>query len=58
MNRAEFLGHVMKNYLHSICVSGTHGKTTTTGMLSSILIETDLEPTIFLGGEMDSIGVI
>ncbi|MBP1924165.1 UDP-N-acetylmuramate--alanine ligase [Sedimentibacter acidaminivorans] len=56
MDRAEFLGYVMKNYHNSICVSGTHGKTTTTGMLSSILIETDLEPTIFLGGEMDSIG--
>lgn len=56
MDRAEFLGYVMKNYQNSICVSGTHGKTTTTGMLSSILIETDLEPTIFLGGEMDSIG--
>lgn len=56
MDRAEFLGYVMKNYKNSICVSGTHGKTTTTGMLSSILIETNLEPTIFLGGEMDSIG--
>ncbi len=56
MDRAEFLGYVMKNYQNSICVSGTHGKTTATGMLSSILIETDLEPTIFLGGEMDSIG--
>lgn len=56
MDRAEFLGAVMKNYNHSICVSGTHGKTTTTGMLSSILIETDLDPTIFLGGEMDSLG--
>ena len=56
MDRAQFLGYVMKNYINSICVSGTHGKTTTTGMLSSILIETNLEPTIFLGGEMDSIG--
>jgi UDP-N-acetylmuramate--alanine ligase len=56
MDRAEFLGYVMKNYKNSVCVSGTHGKTTTTGMLSSILIETTLEPTIFLGGEMDSIG--
>jgi UDP-N-acetylmuramate--alanine ligase len=56
MDRAEFLGYIMKNYSHSICVSGTHGKTTTTGMLSSILLETDLEPTIFLGGEMDAIG--
>ena len=55
MDRAEFLGFVMKNYNHAICVSGTHGKTTTTGMLSSVLIETDLNPTIFLGGEMDSL---
>ena len=56
MDRAEFLGAVMKNYNHAICVSGTHGKTTTTGMLSSVLIETELAPTIFLGGEMDSLG--
>ena len=56
MDRAEFLGAVMKNYSHAICVSGTHGKTTTTGMLSSVLIDTDLAPTIFLGGEMDSLG--
>lgn len=56
MDRAEFLGLIMKNYEHAICVSGTHGKTTTTGMLSSVLIETDLKPTIFLGGEMDSLG--
>lgn len=56
MDRAEFLGLIMQNYKNAICVSGTHGKTTTTGMLSSILIETDLQPTIFLGGEMDSLG--
>jgi UDP-N-acetylmuramate--alanine ligase len=56
MDRAEFLGLIMKNYSNAICVSGTHGKTTTTGMLSSILIETDINPTIFLGGEMDSMG--
>lgn len=56
MDRAEFLGLIMKNYKNSICVSGTHGKTTTTGMLSSILIETNMKPTIFLGGEMDSLG--
>ncbi|MDW5298780.1 MAG: UDP-N-acetylmuramate--L-alanine ligase [Sedimentibacter sp.] len=56
MDRAEFLGLIMKKYKNAICVSGTHGKTTTTGMLSSILIETNLKPTIFLGGEMDSLG--
>jgi len=56
MDRAEFLGLIMKKYNNAICVSGTHGKTTTTGMLSSILLETNLKPTIFLGGEMDSLG--
>lgn len=56
VDRAEFLGLLMKKYNNSICVSGTHGKTTTTGMLASILIETDMAPTIFLGGEMDSMG--
>ncbi|MDD4779669.1 MAG: UDP-N-acetylmuramate--L-alanine ligase [Tissierellia bacterium] len=56
MDRAEFLGLIMKYYTHSICVSGTHGKTTTTGMLSAILLESNINPTIFLGGEMDSLG--
>lgn len=56
MDRAEFLGLIMKKYKNAICVSGTHGKTTTTGMLSSILMETEMNPTIFLGGEMDSMG--
>jgi len=54
--RAEFLGNIMKEHNHSIAVSGTHGKTTTTGMLSSILINSTLDPTIFLGGELDVIG--
>lgn len=56
MDRAEFFGLLMKNYKQVLCVSGTHGKTTTTGMLSSVLVDTNLKPTIFLGGEMDSIG--
>lgn len=56
MDRAQFLGYVMKNYDNAICVSGTHGKTTTTGMAASVLVETDMSPTVFLGGEMDSMG--
>lgn len=56
MDRAKFLGLLMKYYTHSICVSGTHGKTTTTGMLSAVLLESNIDPTIFLGGEMDSLG--
>ena len=39
LTRAELLGQIMKNYKTSIGVSGTHGKTTTTSMLSMILME-------------------
>lgn len=52
-SRAQFLGMIMKDYKHSVAVSGAHGKTSTTGMLSSILINAKADPTIFLGGEMD-----
>lgn len=54
-SRAVFLGNIMRNFEHSIAVSGTHGKTTTTGMLSSVLINSSLDPTIFLGGELNVI---
>jgi UDP-N-acetylmuramate--alanine ligase len=54
-SRAVFLGNLMRKYKHSIAVSGTHGKTTTTGMLSSVLINSSLDPTIFLGGELNII---
>lgn len=53
--RAEFLGSLMKTYDYPICISGTHGKTTTTSMLSEILIDTGLNPTITVGGILKSI---
>ncbi len=56
VDRAEFLGAVMKHFPRSIGVSGTHGKTTTTSMLSLMLLEGGLDPTIMLGGELDAIG--
>lgn len=56
IDRATFLGALMKNYTNSIAVSGTHGKTTTTSMLSTILNRSVLNPTILLGGELDEIG--
>lgn len=56
IDRATFLGALMKNYTNSIAVSGTHGKTTTTSMLSTILNRSTLNPTILLGGELDEIG--
>lgn len=56
VDRGTFLGQLMKLYNNSIAVSGTHGKTTTTGMLSIILSDSTLDPTILLGGELDQIG--
>lgn len=55
IDRAEFLGAVMKNYRHAVGVSGTHGKTTTTSMLAHALIYTDTDPTISVGGMLDLI---
>ena len=55
MSRAEFLGELMKNYDIPIAVSGTHGKTTTTTMVSEILLSADLNPTISVGGVVKSL---
>ena len=56
LTRAQLLGQIMNNYKYSVAVSGTHGKTTTTSMLSQIFIEADTDPTISVGGILDSIG--
>lgn len=56
LTRAQLLGQIMSNYKYSVAVSGTHGKTTTTSMLSYILLEGDLDPTISVGGMIDAIG--
>ena len=55
VTRAEFLGELMKNYRVPIGISGTHGKTTTTSMISEILLAQSLEPTISNGGILKSI---
>ncbi|MCR5416899.1 MAG: UDP-N-acetylmuramate--L-alanine ligase [Pseudobutyrivibrio sp.] len=55
LTRAQLLGEIMENYTRSITVSGTHGKTTTTSMISQILLETANEPTISVGGILDAI---
>ncbi len=55
-SRADFLGAVMALFPTSIAVSGTHGKTTTTSMLSEILLASKKDPTISLGGILPSIG--
>lgn len=56
IDRATFLGALMKNYKNSIAISGTHGKTTTTSMLSTIFNRSTLNPTILLGGQLKEIG--
>ena len=48
--RAQAWGEIMKSYKNAICVSGTHGKTTTTSMLTHILMEANLDPTVMIGG--------
>lgn len=56
LTRAELLGQLMKNYKNAIAVSGTHGKTTTTSMISHVLLEGDMDPTISVGGILKAIG--
>ena len=56
LTRAELLGQLMLNYGCPIAVSGTHGKTTTTSMISDILLAADLDPTVSVGGMLDTIG--
>lgn len=56
MSRATLLGQIMANFARSIAVSGTHGKTTTTSMLTHILLQSDMDPTVSVGGMLDRIG--
>ncbi|NFH90155.1 UDP-N-acetylmuramate--L-alanine ligase [Clostridium botulinum] len=56
MNRAEFLGNIMKGHKYNVAISGAHGKTTCTSMLSNITLKANLDPTILVGGELDIIG--
>ncbi|MBS6610087.1 MULTISPECIES: UDP-N-acetylmuramate--L-alanine ligase [Peptoniphilus] len=55
VDRATFLGAIMKNYKKSIAVSGTHGKTTTTSMITEIIKDLEINPTIMLGGQLKDI---
>lgn len=55
LSRAELLGQIMDNYANSIAVAGTHGKTTTTSMLSQVLLAADSDPTISVGGILKAI---
>ncbi|MBQ7793472.1 MAG: UDP-N-acetylmuramate--L-alanine ligase, partial [Clostridia bacterium] len=56
LNRAEFLGALMKEYPNTVCIAGTHGKTTTTSILAHALLKADTDATVSIGGELDLIG--
>ena len=56
LTRAQLLGQIMDNYSRSIAVAGTHGKTTTTSMISQVLLEANTDPTITVGGILSAIG--
>lgn len=53
--RAEMLAEIMR-YRHGIAVAGTHGKTTTTSLIASVLGEAGLDPTFVIGGKLNSAG--
>lgn len=55
IERATMLGYILKKYKNSICISGTHGKTTTTSIVSEILLKANTNPTITVGGNLPSI---
>ena len=56
MTRAALLGQIMRNYKLPIAISGTHGKTTTTSMISEVLLADNDDPTLSIGGILKSIG--
>lgn len=55
MERSEFLGEITKLYEKTISVCGTHGKTTTTSMISSSFIEDGKEPTVQVGANIKAL---
>jgi UDP-N-acetylmuramate--alanine ligase len=56
VDRATVLGKLMEEYKYSVAVAGTHGKTTTTSMISLIFDYAGLDPTILIGGELSRYG--
>jgi len=50
--RAQAWGVIMQAYKHAICISGTHGKTTATSMVTHILMAADWDPTVMIGGKL------
>ncbi len=51
--RAQSWGYIMSAYENAVCFSGTHGKTTTTSMMTHIAMESGLDPTVMIGGYLN-----
>lgn len=56
LERAYLLGQLMEEFPQAVGICGAHGKTTTTSMLSQMLVENDMDPSIHIGGKLDAIG--
>ena len=56
LTRAELLGEMMRNYKNAIAIAGTHGKTTTTSMVTEVFLQAKNDPTISVGGILPAIG--
>ena len=54
--RAQAWGVIMQAYKNAICISGTHGKTTTTSMMTHILMGAQKDPTVMIGGYLPILG--
>lgn len=54
--RAQAWGHIMRAYKNAVCVAGTHGKTTTTSMLTHIFLRAQFDPTVMIGGYLPLLG--
>ena len=54
--RAQAWGAIMMDYKNAICISGTHGKTTTTSMCAHIAMAANIDPTIMIGGNLPLLG--
>ncbi|MDO4739631.1 MAG: UDP-N-acetylmuramate--L-alanine ligase [Eubacteriales bacterium] len=56
LERSELLGLIASAFPTPICISGTHGKTTTTAMVSQVLLEAGADPSVHIGGSLPILG--
>ena len=54
--RAQAWGSIMRGYKNALCISGTHGKTTTTSMCTHIIMAARMDPTVMIGGTLPLLG--